>query len=164
MIFITLGTQKFEFNRLLEKIDQLIEQNLIPDQVFAQIGFSTYTPKHYEYCNFLSQSEFDEKINSCSLLLTHGGVGAILTGLKYNKKIVALPRLKEFNEHIDDHQVEICEQFNKLGLILSSKEDKNLVDLINKSNTFIPNKYQLTDENQHIVNEIDDYLQSLLKK
>ena len=49
MIFITLGSQKFQFNRLLEEVDKLIEQGIITEEVFAQIGYSDYKPKNYKY-------------------------------------------------------------------------------------------------------------------
>ena len=48
MIFITTGSQKFQFNRLLQKIDELVAEGTIKDEVFAQIGYSDYVPKHYE--------------------------------------------------------------------------------------------------------------------
>ena len=46
MIFITVGSQKFQFNRLLEQIDLLIENKIIKEEVFAQIGSSDYIPKN----------------------------------------------------------------------------------------------------------------------
>ena len=50
MIFVTTGSQKFQFNRLLQKIDRLIEEGVIQEEVFAQVGESDYRPAHYEYC------------------------------------------------------------------------------------------------------------------
>ena len=64
MIFVTLGSQKFQFNRILKEIDYLIEKNVIQEKVFAQIGASTYSPKLYEYKNFLNQNEFNTPIIS----------------------------------------------------------------------------------------------------
>ena len=58
MIFITLGSQKFQFNRVLIKIDELVEKGLLKEQVFAQIGYSDYKPKFYEYKDFLDREEF----------------------------------------------------------------------------------------------------------
>ena len=58
MIFITLGSQKFQFNRLLQAVDELIEKGVIDDEVFAQIGYSDYEPKHFEYKQFLDREEF----------------------------------------------------------------------------------------------------------
>ena len=53
MIFVTLGSQKFQFNRILMEIDQLIEDKYLTENVFAQTGYSDYEPKHYKYKNFL---------------------------------------------------------------------------------------------------------------
>ena len=49
MIFITLGSQKFQFNRLLKKVDELIENGTINEEVFAQIGASDYKPQHFSW-------------------------------------------------------------------------------------------------------------------
>ena len=46
MIFVTLGSQKFQFNRILMEIDQLIEDKYLTENVFAQTGYSDYEPKH----------------------------------------------------------------------------------------------------------------------
>ena len=46
-IFITLGSQKFQFNRLLEAVDELCEKGTVDaEDVFAQIGYSDYFPKN----------------------------------------------------------------------------------------------------------------------
>ena len=58
MIFVVLGSQKFQFNRLLKKIDELIEQGIMEESVFAQVGFSDYVPQYYEYKNFVCRDEF----------------------------------------------------------------------------------------------------------
>ena len=45
MIFVTLGSQKFQFNRLLKAVDELDTD----DEIFAQIGYSNYKPQNYAY-------------------------------------------------------------------------------------------------------------------
>ena len=53
LIFITVGSQKFQFDRLLKEIDRLVEEKqLNSEEVFAQIGYSTYEPCHYSYQKF----------------------------------------------------------------------------------------------------------------
>ena len=64
MIFVTLGTQKFQFNRLLRMMDDLIENKKIHERAFAQIGNSDYLPQYYEYCNFLSNNDYEEYIKT----------------------------------------------------------------------------------------------------
>lgn len=60
MIFVVCGTQKFQLNRLLEKMDTLIGRGQITEKVFAQIGHSEYKPQTYEYVNFLSRELFEK--------------------------------------------------------------------------------------------------------
>ena len=58
MIFITLGSQKFQFNRLLKAVDELVAAGKIKDEVFAQIGYSDYKPTNYKYEQFLDREKF----------------------------------------------------------------------------------------------------------
>ncbi len=117
MIFITTGSQKFQFNRLLEEIDRLVETKVITEEVFAQIGYSDYKPKNYAFCEFMSREEFAEKTNACDLFITHGGTGAIIGAVKKGKKVVAVPRLAKYGEHVDDHQLQLLAQFDEMSLI-----------------------------------------------
>ena len=82
MIFITLGSQKFQFNRLIKAIDELIEKKRIQDEVFAQIGYSDYEPKNYNYKHFLDRAEFSAVIQRADIVITHGGTGAIIGAVK----------------------------------------------------------------------------------
>ena len=90
MIFVTTGSQKFQFNRLLQKIDLLIEEGMIREEVFAQIGVSDYQPKHYEYCRFLDREGFTGKLRECRMVITHGGTGVIIGAVKQGKKVIAV--------------------------------------------------------------------------
>ena len=117
MIFLTLGSQKFQFNRLLEEVDKLINDGVITDKVFAQIGSSNYKPKYFEYVDFISQEDFIKKMDECDIVITHAGTGAIVNAIKKNKKVIAVPRLAKYGEHVDDHQIQIIDEFKQLNLI-----------------------------------------------
>lgn len=117
MIFITLGSQKFQFNRLLREIDKLIEDGYIKENVFAQIGYSDYKPINYAYKEFLDRHEFKCMIDKCEKIITHGGTGAIITAIKSGKYVIAIPRLKEYGEHVDNHQLQIVNQFKEMQFI-----------------------------------------------
>jgi len=133
LIFVCLGTKRFSFNRLLKEIDTLIYEGKIEDDVFAQIGQTTYTPKHFRYNRFLSAEEYDAKVNNADLVITHGGTGAIIKALKANKQIIAVPRLKKYDEHLDDHQLQIVGFFTEQGYVRRVDELENLYDVINKA-------------------------------
>lgn len=117
MIFITLGSQKFQFNRILIEVDRLIQSGIIQDTVFAQIGYSDYEPKYYTFKRFLSREEFSEKQEECDMVITHGGTGAILGALMKGKKVIAVPRLAKYGEHVDDHQLQLLHQFDEMNII-----------------------------------------------
>lgn len=86
MIFVTLGSQKFQFNRLLKEIDILVKEKIIKDDVFAQIGYSDYLPQNYQYKKFLNRDEFAEMEGKADVVITHGGTGAIIGAVKKARK------------------------------------------------------------------------------
>lgn len=130
MMLMTVGTQKFPFDRLLKKVDSLIERGMIIDRVTAQIGYSKYRPVHYSYVDFLPEEKFNILIQKSDILLTHGGIGTITKGLLLKKKVIIIPRMKEYGEHVDNHQIEIGEEFSKRGYTLLCKDIEKLDEKI----------------------------------
>ena len=162
MLFITVGTQKFQFNRLLKEIDKLIEEKIITEEVFSQIGHSDYRPKNYKYKDFIDRDEYEDIMKKCEMVITHGGTGAIIGALKKGKKVVAIPRLKKFNEHVDDHQIQIITEFEKVGLIVGIKR----IDMLNKAITNIDKidlKEYISNTN-NIIKEIEIFIENLKTK
>lgn len=158
MILVTLGTQDKEFTRLLKDIDNEIKKGTIKDKVVVQAGYTKYKSKNMEIIDYIPVEDFDKYIKKCDLLITHGGVGSIITGLNNDKKVIACARLKKYGEHTNDHQLQIIENFSKEGYILSYGENDKLGDVIKKSKTFKPNKYISNKEKmQNLIKEyIDD--------
>lgn len=157
MILITLGSQKFQFNRLLKEVDELIKEGKIEEKVFAQIGYSDYIPQEYESVKFLEREEMADKIEEATLIITHGGTGAIITALKKGKKVIAVPRMKKFNEHVDDHQLQIVKQFE--GELISVVYDiKNLEEEINEIKEKKFNVYK--SNTQQIIESIEEFIKN----
>lgn len=121
-----VGSQKFQFNRLLKKIDELVAKDVITDRVFAQTGASDYKPENYEYKDFLDREEFAKIMSECDIVITHGGTGAIIGAVKKGKKVIAIPRLAKYGEHVDDHQLQIIEQFKEQNLIYGLSDCEEL--------------------------------------
>lgn len=157
LIFITLGSQKFQFNRLLIEIDKLIENGIIKDSIFAQIGYSDYHPKNYDFKSFLDRDEFIEKINIADVVITHGGTGAIVGALKKEKKVIAVPRLSKYEEHVDDHQIQIVNQFSELNLICGLADCTELGAEISKIYNTSYSKYLSNTEN--IIQDITRFIE-----
>ena len=150
MIFITLGSQKFQFNRLLKAMDQLVEQGKIIEEVFAQTGYSDYKPKNYAFKPFLDRDEFAKITERADIVVTHGGTGAIIGAVKKGKKVIAVPRLAKYGEHVDDHQLQLVGQFQELNLIYECDDCQQLGEAITnikdmKFNVYISNTGTIID-------------------
>lgn len=156
MIFVTLGSQKFQFNRLLKEIDRLIEEGNITEEVFAQIGYSDYNPKNYQYKEFLDRDEFSEIMSKCDTVITHGGTGAIIGAVKQGKKVIAVPRLAKYGEHVDNHQLEITSQFKEMNLIESVDNVELLQDVISNIHQLEFNVYQSNTD--RIIETIEKFI------
>lgn len=156
MIFITVGSQKFQFNRLLRKMDELVERKVITESVFAQIGYSDYKPLHYEYLEFLNQEDFNKKIEMSRLVVTHAGTGAIINSLKQNKKVIAIPRLSKYGEHVDDHQVQLVNEFKELNFIEPIYEIEELENAIQRVDKKTYNIYKSNTE--IILKSIEEFI------
>ena len=156
MIFITVGSQKFQFNRLLKEIDRLIENGKIEDDIFAQIGVSDYKPKNYKYKDFITQDEFRKYISECNYVITHAGTGAIITALKNDKKVIAIPRLAKYQEHVDDHQIQLINEFKELNFIEPVYEIEELEQAIKNIKNIKYNKY--VSNTDTIINDIKKYI------
>ena len=127
MIFVTVGSRGYPFDRLFIKLDQLYEDGMLTEPMFAQIGTSTYKPKHFEYKDYITPEEFIQRINSADIVVSHGASGSIMKALNAGKKVIAVTRLEKYNEHINDHQIQNNEAFSTNGYVLMADlELKNL--------------------------------------
>lgn len=152
MIFITLGSQKFQFNRLLKAVDEID----VDEDVFAQIGYSDYKPQHYKYKEFLDRDEFENVMSKADIVITHGGTGAIIEAVKKGKKVIAVPRLKQYGEHVDDHQIQLIGQFRNLELIYACED----MDLEKALGTVKETEYKSYQSNtERIIKSIERFLE-----
>lgn len=142
MVFVTLGTQDKPFDRLLKAIDKEIEKGTIKGEVVVQAGCTKYESKNMKIFDLIPLDDFDELMGKCDYLITHGGVGSIVTGLNKDKKVIAVPRLEKYGEHINDHQLQIINNFDKMGYIIGCTDLDELEDKIKKVKNFKPNKYK----------------------
>lgn len=154
MILVTLGTQDKEFSRLLEEVEKLINKGVINEEVIAQVGSTSYVSNKMKIVDYLSRNDLLNYINKADFIITHGGVGTIIDSLNLGKKVIAVPRLKKYKEHVNDHQLEIVNEFSQLGYIL---DGTNLEQAIYKLDSFIPNKYE--SNNQKFIKIIDDFIE-----
>jgi len=143
LILITLGTQDKKFYRLLEAVQKQIDNKIIKDKVVVQAGCSSdFQTKDMEIFDLIPMDDFDKLINECDILITHGGVGSIITGLKNNKKVIAAARLEKYGEHTNDHQLQIIDNFSNSKYIIKLDDFDKLGELLKNIGKFKPKQYK----------------------
>lgn len=157
--FITVGSQKFQFNRLLRAIDDLIQSGILEGDVFAQTGYSTYKPKHYESKPFLDRDEFAIYENKADLIITHGGTGAIISAIKKGKKVIAVARLRQYGEHVDNHQMQLIGQFGEDDLICGISDCDKLPETVEYALSHEFKTYR--SDKERIIESIDRYINNV---
>lgn len=160
MIFLTVGTQ-FPFDRFVRAVDNIFDQGLIDEEIFAQIGETSYKPRNFESVVSLEKKVFDERFKRASSVISHAGVGTITVALKNHKPLLVMPRMKRYKEHVNDHQVATAKKFEELGHILAVYDVKDLPNGIRKLKNFIPrtrkaNPDAIADRIRRFLNSLQD--------
>lgn len=147
MVLVVLGTQDKEFSRLLEAVEEQIKKGVITEDVIVQAGQTKYNTRRMKVLDFVSRDDFQEYVRNSNYIITHGGVGTIIESLDAGKKIIAVPRLKQYGEHENDHQLQIIGEFVKRGYILTCSDLSQLGQTIQKLSSFEPKEYQSNNKN-----------------
>jgi len=161
MIFITVGTHTQPFNRLLVEVDNLISKGFIKKRVVAQIGYSTYKPKNYEFFNFTSYKKILSLNKKADIVISHAGVGSIIIALKYKKPLIIVPRLKKYNEHTDNHQLQIAKAFENENKAIVVYDIEKLGNAIKNAKKF---NFKYIYKENTLVKEVSKILSEWEKK
>lgn len=146
MILVLLGTQNNSFHRLLEEIEQNIKDGTIKEEVIVQAGYTKFESDKMKIIDLMSKEQLDKFQDEADLIITHGGVGSIISSIEKRKKVIAVPRMHEYGEHVNNHQKEIVKDFNDKGYIIGIEKVENLKQAIIKSREFEPKKYKPNNE------------------
>lgn len=156
MILVLLGTQNNQFKRLLQEIEKCIDNGIINQRVVVQAGFTKFSSDKMNIFDLKPKEVIDNLVDEAEFIITHGGVGSIIMALKKNKKVIAVPRLSEFSEHVNNHQRQIVEIFNEKGYILGVQNMEDLADAIKQINEFMPAKY--SGDNSKMLSIIENFI------
>lgn len=151
-----LGTQNNSFKRLLKELDRLKEKKIIKEEIIVQAGYTKYKSDNLQIFDFIDKDKLEDYQSKANLIITHGGVGSIISSLKKEKTVIAVPRLKEYNEHVNNHQKDIVESFSNNGYIIGINDVNELEDAYKKSKDFKPKKY--IPNNSKIIKAVEDFI------
>lgn len=113
MIFITVGTHEQQFNRLIKYIDDFALENNIEEEIIIQSGYSDYKTKICKTKKLLTYKEMIANVEEARIIITHGGPSSMMMPLQIGKIPIIVPRKFEYNEHINNHQVDFVKVLEK---------------------------------------------------
>ncbi|MBD2176114.1 sugar transferase [Pseudanabaena sp. FACHB-1998] len=119
MLLIIVGTEEYQFNALMHWIELLLKYQLIKEEVLVQYGSSTYLPDGARAYRKLSDQELLAFIDSASLIISHCDEGVAQFLEDKDTPYVLVPRLQRFREHIDNHQMEVADDFERRGIAIA---------------------------------------------
>lgn len=141
MIFVTVGTHEQPFNRLVKKVDELVSEGAIKEHVVVQTGFSTYEPKNCEWHKMMSFEEMQRCLKDARIVITHGGPSSFIEALQFGKVPIVVPRREEYNEHVNDHQVDFTKLIeDRMNNIIPVYDINQLFETIENYDVIIKNK------------------------
>lgn len=163
MIFVVLGTQKFQLNRLLQTLDTYVEQGILDGtELYAQTGHSDYKPCHFAYEPLMDKARFDEMIHKADLVIAHSGVGTIITCVNAKRPVIVYPRMKKYGEHVDDHQLDIARAFEKKNYVSCCYEKDSLEEKIKECKTRTFGTYH--SQREKIVQLIENFIETEVRE
>lgn len=152
MILVTCGTQKQQFNRLFDYVEKLP----IDEEIVMQLGHTKHVTN---YLSYEFSEQFDEDIKKADVIITHGGVGTIMQALLLQKKVIVVPRLSKYEEHVDDHQLEIANLLSQQGYIYCANNYDELENLMKNIDDL---KFEIYHSNQQkFNNSLNDIIKQL---
>jgi beta-1,4-N-acetylglucosaminyltransferase len=137
MIFVTVGTQ-FPFNRLIRAVDAAVDAGLIQEEVFAQTGDGGCKPRCFAAVPSLDKESFDACVRRATGIVSHAGIGSMTLAMAHAKPLLVMPRLKQYGEVVNDHQVAIARRFAEAGYVLLAENEQQFLQKIAVLSSFIP--------------------------
>ena len=159
MIFLTVGSQ-LPFDRLTRSVDEWAAKN--PDiEVFGQIGITDFTPQHMKFSTTLKPLEYQEKLDAADIIVSHVGMGTIISALDTGKPLLAMPRRAEFGEVRNNHQISTIKLVKQYKLIEVANDETEVAGVLDKmvaqkgSAVFQPEALTVSSE---LVDKINEFI------
>lgn len=116
MILVTVGTEKFPFNRLMGWLEVLQDADLLGEDLVVQYGACTVLPAGARVYRVIREDNFCSLIKQAHVVVAHCGEGTVLQLGALDTPFILVPRSIRYREHIDDHQVELAQALASMGV------------------------------------------------
>ncbi len=156
MIFVAVGTQ-FPFDRLIRYVDEWAQTQQV--QGMAQIAEGSYLPKHLQWQRFMTTEVFNQQLQAASLIISHAGMGNIITALEQRKPIIVMNRQFALGEHRNDHQLDGLAWMSELPGVYTAQTQAQLYALLAQQADLRPAQAAPNERLYSLVGFIDQAIQ-----
>lgn len=156
MIFVAVGTQ-LPFDRLIRTVDQWAQSSGEPG--VAQIADGTYQPQALRWERFMATADFNRYLREADLIISHAGMGNIISALELRKPIIVMNRQHALGEHRNDHQADGLEWMGKLNGVYTAKSEHQLLELLSNRTALTVNGEATFARRKALVDFLDRELQ-----
>ena len=162
MIFVTVGTHEQQFNRLVEYMDKWADGH--DEEVVIQAGFSTYEPRKAKWSKLYPYQTMVEMVEKARIVITHGGPSSFIMPLQIGKIPIVVPRNHDFDEHVNNHQIDFCRMVEqRQGNIIVIEDVQKLGETLEKYDEIVGSmKNGLTSNNQRFCKEFENIVNQLV--
>jgi UDP-N-acetylglucosamine transferase subunit ALG13 len=165
MIYVTVGAGigGQEFERLIKKVDDIAPK--FEEEFVVQLGASKYVPQNMKWFDYVSYEESLGYFRKAELVIGHCGAGTIINALGSGKPLIVIPRLLEFNEHADDHQLDLAALLEKsqIARVVYDVEDLEAVIRNALEEVHDSEKEFFSVHRRNLINEIRKFLANMEK-
>lgn len=165
MIFVTVGTHEQPFDRLVKAVDELKRDGVITEEVIIQTGFSTYEPTYCQWSKLIPYQQMIKNVEDARIVITHGGPASFIMPLQIGKTPIVVPRQHQFDEHVNDHQVEFARNVaERMGTIIPVEDISKLGEVIRNYNVIVAKMgHGMSSNNEKFCDELETIVDGILK-
>lgn len=164
MIFVTVGTHEQPFDRILKCIDKMVEDEKIKEEVIVQKGYTDYKMQHCTEHKLISYDEMQKHIQEARIVVTHGGPASFIAPISIGKIPIVVPRKKEFNEHVNNHQLEFSKQVEqRMQNIIVAEDDEQIEDaILNYDEKVKALNRSMNSNNKEFIEKLENEIKNIL--
>jgi UDP-N-acetylglucosamine transferase subunit ALG13 len=125
-VVVTVGTLDFSFRRLWNRLKEILPAQV---DVLVQAGPDSSRMSWPEATvkGMIPPDELGAMMADADVVVAHAGIGSALMAFEAGKVPILVPRMKKYGEHVDDHQIQIAQQFAGRGIAVMA--DASMIGL-----------------------------------
>lgn len=164
MIFVTVGTHEQSFERLVKCIDQMVIDGRINEKVIIQKGYTDYEPQKCESYKLIGYNDMKKFINEARIVVTHGGPASFVAPLSIGKIPIVVPRMYEYNEHVNNHQLEFAREVERRmkNIIVAESNDEIIESILNYDEKIKKISLKISSNNKNFNLELEKNIKKVL--